>query len=92
MPFYPARLEKGTCVDVPDFTGRHRALGQALLDNRGGVLPFHARRGILGKSLPVTMIAGIKKVKDKPTLLWRQKAVQNTTEQGAVGCGKQRRY
>jgi hypothetical protein len=57
---------------------RYKALGQALLYTLEGVLPFHARRGILHKSLPVVILAGIKKDKPKPLKILANK--ENTTK------------
>jgi hypothetical protein len=51
-------------LELPDLHGMHRALGQALLLTLDGVVPSHARRGILGKSLPVAIIAAGKRKLD----------------------------
>jgi hypothetical protein len=58
--FEPDTWSKGH-INSPEQHGVHRALGQALLYTLGGVLPFHARRGILAKSLPVAIIAAKEK-------------------------------
>jgi hypothetical protein len=60
----------------------------------GGVLPFHARRGVLGQSLPAAILAGSKKVDDSKT----QDSdgdlakVNKTVEQGAGKGGKKEDY
>ncbi len=64
--FEPDAVSDGHIAE-PNLKDTHCALGQALLYTLGGVLPFHARRGVLGQSLPVAILAGLKKVDDSKT-------------------------
>jgi hypothetical protein len=45
-------------VDGVSLADKHGALGQVMLQTIECVLPYHARRGVLGKYLPLAIIAG----------------------------------
>jgi hypothetical protein len=61
------KLNDTSCQEFPlwnntvngvSLADKHGALGQVMLYNLASVLPCHARRGVLGKHLPLAIIAG----------------------------------
>jgi hypothetical protein len=66
-------------VDDVSLEDKHGALGQVMLYTLTSVLPYHARRGVLGKYLPLAIIAG-KRMEPKPNSPTRLRWVSGRLE------------
>lgn len=69
-------------IQEPRLAYEHRSLAQAMLYSLGCVLPFHARRGTLGKALPIAILAGTKTVDTSSAKTAEDKKASSVHPQG----------